>query len=349
MIQCNTPFFAEYQRFYRNYIPSISINRIDTSFNYHSLTPLSTHQYLLTVTNPLFEPICVSLSTPRKTPGKYPCVVTILCPEFDVGANTDDWEEVLREDRDDDKSKSSRGGRGRDRQSSMASGGTVWNSGRNWTTVIIEVIPPNVEGRIGNAARLGPGGPGFITPGPTGRAGTPPPRVGSPLPLPWALSRSPSTPGPLGAASGSWAEGSLGSEADDDGDERDDEDEKIVQVPVFVRVEYEAEVGMEGGDVGDVAGGEGKKEKREHAYWCVLFLGKIGSTMPASGAGTGGGIGSIPGTPGGGMGVAGVGLRDAGVLGVGVGMGVGGGGVAGVMGRMVGSSSKGLAPGNRER
>lgn len=271
--------------------------------------------------------------------------MTILCPEFDVGANTDGWEEVLKEDHEDDKSKSSRGGRGRDRPSPMASGGTVWNSGRNWTTVIIEVIPPNIEGRIGNATRLGLGGPGFITPGPTGRAGTPPPRGGSPLP-PWALGRSPTTPGFLGAASGSWIEGGLGSDADDDSDERDDEDEKIVQVPVFVRVEYEAEVGMEGGDVGDVAGGEGKKEKREHAYWCVLYLGKIGSAVSAAGPGTGAG------TPGGGMGVAGVGLRDAGgvsVLGVGVGMGVGGGGVAGVMGRMVGSSSKGLVPGNRER
>ena len=243
--------------------------------------------------------------------------MTILCPEFDVGANTDDWEEVLKEDREDDKSKSSRGGRGRDRQTPMASGGTVWSSGRNWTTVVIEVIPPNVEGR----------------------AGTPPPRGGSPLPMPWALGRSPTTPGYLGAASGSWVEGSLGSDADDDGDERDDEDEKIVQVPVFVRVEYEAEVGVEGGDVGDVAGGEGKKERREHAYWCVLYLGKIGSAVLAAGSGTGGGIGSIPGTPGGGMGVAGVGLRDAsGVSVLGVGM----------MGRMVGSSSKGLVP-NRER
>ncbi|RPB24145.1 hypothetical protein L211DRAFT_857418 [Terfezia boudieri ATCC MYA-4762] len=173
-----------------NYIPAINISRLDPTTSYHSLPPLSTHQFLLTVTNPLFDPISVSLSTPQKTPGKYPSIVTILCPEFEVGANTDAWDEVLKEDSSGEK-KSRRGRGDRDR-----SDGTVWDSGRNWSTVVIE--------------------------------------------------------------------------------ERDEEDEKVVQVPIFVRIEYEAEVGMDSGDVGDVPGGDGRKEKKEHAYWCVLYLGKIG-------------------------------------------------------------------------
>ena len=48
------------------------------------------------------------------------------------------------------------------------------------------------------------------------------------------------------------------------------EDEDVLEIPVFVRVEYEAEVG---GDEGG-AGKEGT-ERRELAYWCVLGVGRI--------------------------------------------------------------------------
>ncbi|KAF8418810.1 dynactin p62 family-domain-containing protein [Tirmania nivea] len=309
-----------------NYIPAINISRLDPTTSYHSLTPLSTHQFLLTVTNPLFDPISVSLSTPQKTPGKYPSIVTILCPEFEVGANTDAWDEVLKEDSTGEK-KSRRVRGDRDR-----SGGTVWDSGRNWSTVVIEVIPPNTEGRNGNAGRWAGPSSGL-------RGGTPPPqRSGSPFGTPnmgaWALGRSQTSPGfLLGAGIG----GAPGAVDEDEEEERDEEEEKVVQVPIFVRIEYEAEVGMESGDVGDVAGGDGRKEKKEHAYWCVLYLGKIGSGGPAAGmVGSGTGT-SGAGAPAGGMGVLGIGLRDAG--------GSGGLGVGGVMGRVATgiSGSKGSA------
>jgi len=240
--------------------------------------------------------------------------VTILCPEFEVGANTDAWDEVLKEDSTGERK--SRKGRGdRDR-----SGGTVWDSGRNWSTVVIEVIPPNTEGRNGNAGRWAGASSGL-------RGGTPPPpRGGSPFGTPnvgtWALGKSPTSPGFLLGAGIAGAPGAAG---EGDEDERDEEDEKVVQVPIFVRVEYEAEVGMESGDVGDISGGEGRKEKKEHAYWCVLYLGKIGSGGPAAGVGSGSGVQGA-GAPAGGMGVLGVGLRDAG--------GSGGLGVGGVMGRV---------------
>lgn len=204
-----------------NYIPAINISRLDPTTSYHSLPPLSTHQFLLTVTNPLFDPISVSLSTPQKTPGKYPSIVTILCPEFEVGANTDAWDEVLKEDSSGEK-KSRRGRGDRDR-----SDGTVWDSGRNWSTVVIEVIPPNTEGRNGNAGRWAGASSGL-------RGGTPPPpRGGSPFGTPnvatWALGRSPTSPGFL---LGAGIAGTPGAAGEGDEEERDEEDEKVVQVPI---------------------------------------------------------------------------------------------------------------------
>lgn len=257
--------------------------------------------------------------------------MTILCPEFEVGANTDAWDEVLRED---DKGRGSGGGGGskgkRERHGSLAAGGTVWDSGRNWSTVVIEVIPPSTEGRTGNAGRFGPSGGFMATPG------TSPVNKGSPFgtpsvsPMPWAIGARSAT-----GLGGGWMSGDEGDE-----DERDEEDEKIVQVPVFVRVEYEAEVGVD--DAGDPVSGDGKRERKEHAYWCVLYLGKIGTGGPTSGLGA-------PGTPAAG----GVGLRDAGGgvgggLGVGVGVGVGAGSPGGVMSRVAMSSSK-SPTGVRER
>jgi dynactin-4 len=85
------------------------------------------------VTNPLYDLINVTLATPEKTPGKYPATVYILCPEFEVGASTDVWDEALGpEAKPKAKSKGKKTGLT----------ATIWDSGRNWTTVILEIIPP---------------------------------------------------------------------------------------------------------------------------------------------------------------------------------------------------------------
>ena len=52
------------------------------------------------------------------------------------------------------------------------------------------------------------------------------------------------------------------------------EDEDVVEIPVFVRVEWEADVREEGGLGGGKEKGEGR-EKKELAYWCVLGVGRI--------------------------------------------------------------------------
>jgi dynactin-4 len=50
-----------------------------------------------------------------------------------------------------------------------------------------------------------------------------------------------------------------------------EEDEDLLEIPVFVRIEYETDAG---GEEKAVAG-SGGKEKREEAFWCVLGVGRI--------------------------------------------------------------------------
>ncbi|KYK56486.1 dynactin subunit [Drechmeria coniospora] len=106
-----------------------------------ALAPCRPHQYVLTFTNPLFEAIKVTLATPNATPGRFSSRVTILCPQFDVDANTDMWDDALRDD-------------GRDRTTrkgddatpaAAAEAGKIWERGRNWVSIVLEVVPPSLR------------------------------------------------------------------------------------------------------------------------------------------------------------------------------------------------------------
>lgn len=206
-----------------NYIPSITIKPLQPASPTSSslLTPLKPIQFLLTFKNPLFDSVKVTLATPAKTPGRFPTKVTVLCPQFEVGANTDVWDEALR----DNNTRSSLSGEKRRTKAEASEGqhqaeaGKVWERGRNWVSVVVEVVPPSL--RIESSE--------------------------------WLRSE----------------------ELKADGAEvRDGED--AVEIPVFVRVEWEGEVG---GEDGSGLGGGGKekevREKRELAYWCVLGLGRV--------------------------------------------------------------------------
>ena len=206
-----------------NYIPSILIKPLQPPGPSQSslLTPMKPTQFLLTFKNPLFDAVKVNIATPAKTPGRFPSKVTILCPQFEVGANTDVWDEALREG----------GGKGGEREKRrtkaeasegqhQAEAGKVWERGRNWVSVVVEVVP----------ASLRIEGPAFL--------------------------RSEE-------------------QQKDDGPLREDED--VVEIPVFVRVEWETDAAQDEG--AGLAGGGSKekevKEKRELAYWCVLGVGRI--------------------------------------------------------------------------
>ncbi|KAJ5054758.1 uncharacterized protein L3040_001022 [Drepanopeziza brunnea f. sp. 'multigermtubi'] len=199
-----------------NYMPTINIRPLQTT-HATTLTPLRPVQFLLTFKNPLFDRVKITLATPAKTPGRFGTKVTVLCPQFEVGANTDAWEEALREGGN----RNSAGEKRRTKAEAsegqhQAEAGKVWERGRNWTSVVLEVVPASL-------------------------------RLEGP--------KSPKNE----------------EIEDDDGLLREDED--VVEIPVFVRVEYETDAAHEEG------AGLGKdkdaREKRELAYWCVLGVGKV--------------------------------------------------------------------------
>ncbi|KAH6629917.1 dynactin subunit 4 [Chaetomium sp. MPI-SDFR-AT-0129] len=191
------------------------------------LEPLRPAHFVLTFKNPIFETVKITLGAPAHTPGRFSSKVTVLCPEFQIDANTDVWDEALKEglattgggaasgERDPRERRRRRGGTEDGSQSGINPAtqlevGKIWERGRNWVSIVVEVVPPSLS-------TLPSGG------GDTG------------LPL--------------------------------------QEDEDVLEIPLFVRVEWEAEMG--GDEVGSSKEkGEGR-EKRELAYWCVLGLGRI--------------------------------------------------------------------------
>jgi len=187
------------------------------------LQPGKTVQYLLTLTNPLFEPIKVSLATPSTTPGRVQSRVTVLCPSFEIGADGDMWDEALS-------SSAAAGSRSRAGATSKDSGnvedrqpeaGKVWEKGRNWTSVVVEVVP-GFSSQTGFAPR----------------------------------------------ASG---------EADDKsgaGHDRTSEDDNVLEIPLLVRMEWEAEVPAEEGGI-VAPGAKANRESKELAFWSVLGAGRI--------------------------------------------------------------------------
>jgi dynactin-4 len=101
------------------------------------LEPAKPSQWILTLRNHLFDAVQVSLGTPSVTPGRHGHKVTILCPQFEVGANSDVWDDALnsREEKD---GVASPGGGGEQ------IAGKIYERGRNWTSVVVEIVPGSV-------------------------------------------------------------------------------------------------------------------------------------------------------------------------------------------------------------
>ena len=200
-----------------NYIPTMSLKPLQPSpstglplVDLKAMPPLRPSQFLLTLKNPLFDVVKITLATPVQTPGRHSHKVTVLCPDFDIGSNVDQWDEALGDEKSRRSSKflnlskveyaGGDGGR-------VAEAGKVWEKGRNWTTVVVEVVCANV------------------------------------------------------------AEG-----------EDLEEDEDVLEIPIFVRMEWEADLEREGKDEAKSE----KKEKRELAYWTVVGVGRVGKLETAS-------------------------------------------------------------------
>ena len=190
-----------------NYVPSMAvktlINNSTSALNLSALPPSRPIQFLLTVKNQLFDPIKVTLATPAQTQGRFNSRVTILCPQFEIGANTDVWDEALggADNRQMSKLGKIRVDEGGDGKAAEA--GKIWGKGRNWTIVVVELV----------CDKIGDGNGTF------------------------------------------------------------EEDDDVLEIPIFVRIEYEADA--TGDELGIGLGDREKKEKRELAYWLVLGVGKI--------------------------------------------------------------------------
>lgn len=237
-----------------NYIPTITFAPLQPSsspsaahlplIDLQNLPVLRASQYLLTLKNPLFESVKITLATPSHTPGRHQHKVTILCPDFSIGPNVDQWEEALGDGKNRRSSKLVTAGGGMPKAEFAAGGdggkvaeaGKVWDKGRNWTSVVVEVVcAAVVDVKVSNKV------------------------------------------------------GGVHEKEDKDEDEVEDEeeDDDVLEIPVFVRMEWEGEVAAD-----DKEGkGEGK-EKRELAFWNVIGVGKVGRLGAAVGgmdAASGGG------------------------------------------------------------
>ncbi|KAI1354618.1 dynactin p62 family-domain-containing protein [Xylaria sp. FL0043] len=199
-----------------NSIPSISIKPLNPPPGSGLLKPLQPAQFLLTFKNALFDDVKVTLATPATTPGRFESRVTVLCPEFSIDANPDNdiyLDDVLK---DGDKERQRQRG---DEGIHQAEAGKIWDRGRNWVTIVVEVVPASL--RI-----------------------EPPP----------ALLRKEGDPEP------------------DLSPLREDED--ILEIPMFVRLEWESEASHD--QVGAaISKDKDAKEKRELAYWCAIGIGRI--------------------------------------------------------------------------
>ncbi|KAI4142513.1 MAG: hypothetical protein LQ340_007320 [Diploschistes diacapsis] len=189
-----------------SYVPSISLKPLSTAnasaFEFTAMPPSRPLQLLLCLKNPMFDPVKVTLATPAQTPGRFGSRVTILCPQFEIGANTDVWDEALGEGKRSSRVMLKGGRLEENNETKVAEAGKTWEKGRNWTTVVLEVVCAKIE-----------------------------------------------CP-----------------------DEELEEDEDVLEIPLFVRLEYEADAS---GDAGGSATGKEKREKRELAYWAVLGVGRI--------------------------------------------------------------------------
>lgn len=145
-----------------SYIPTVSVEPIPGTAAAHRtgpsailggdvvLDPRRPTQWILKLRNPLFDSVKVSIATPAVTPGKHGHRVTILCPQFGIGANSDVWDEALDSRRDLNAAMSatsiSAGAAGGSKSPDGAGGGAaeagkVYEKGRNWTSVVLEVVP----------------------------------------------------------------------------------------------------------------------------------------------------------------------------------------------------------------
>lgn len=241
------------------------------------LLPHRTAQFLLTVKNPLFERVRITLATPPTVPGRHAHRVTLLCPGFEVGAAgeglQDVWADALADPSTKSRSRESTGARGRESLSGSGSGdatgmaeaGKVYERGRNSVGVVIEIVPaPLREPNYPASEDV------FLdAKSQAGRSEA-------------GRSEARSFSSALGHFESTGVEGDFHGDASDEDDDAIKEDEDILEIPVRVRVEWEADalddVTAGVAEKKEVAG-DGERVRRELSYWVVLGVGRVARDM----------------------------------------------------------------------
>ncbi|TKA62613.1 hypothetical protein B0A55_11253 [Friedmanniomyces simplex] len=212
--------------------PAFCLHAADLQQRQPDLQPHIPQQYVLTIRNPILEPIKITLATPTITPGRVASRVTILCPSFTVGPAGDVWDEALSASTTSNSTMNPGNG---GRQAAMASltgrnaeesldrqpeAGKVWERTRNSTGVVLEIVPGPLR---------------------------PPPGI-------------------------------VPKSAKEMQDEELEEGDEVLEVPVYVRAEWEVSEDNDDAGIrkGVSRGGEAGKVKKELAFWCVLGVGRIG-------------------------------------------------------------------------
>lgn len=239
------------------------------------LVPGGASQHTITFQNPRFDPLSIRLAAPTHVPGPPSFSLTILCPQFEVGANADLWDEALLEPGGVARGVGGVGtgargvmgeGKGERRRTAEEKGdgqrsdvGSVWERGRNWTSVVFEVVPD---------AKPPPPPPAPIPqPAPSTSTSTP---AAAGLPTAEATAETPKKPPLLPPRPTSGGGGMKG----------------VLEVPVFVKMAWKGETaagterGGAGAGTGGREGGQGGKEEEEEErtveFWCAIPLGTVG-------------------------------------------------------------------------
>jgi dynactin 4 len=105
------------------------------------LQPGKATQFVLTLKNPQFENMKVSLGCPALTPGKHAHKVTVLCPQFEIGKSGDVWDDALASGGNHPLNQSIMGSGARGGGGGEQIAGRLYDQGRNWASVVIEVLP----------------------------------------------------------------------------------------------------------------------------------------------------------------------------------------------------------------
>lgn len=227
--------------------PGLPSSPTTTAPNLDSLPPLKPVQLLLTLKNHMFDPVRVTLATPSVTPGRVATKVTILCPQLDIGANSDVWDEALQGSAPGEQ-RSSRSGALSAGYEKVAEAGKVWDKGRNWTTVVIEVVPGVLPG-------------GGKSSSATTKQNNPDSDDDN---------DDSDSDDDTNVANLDWSGQSKDQNSNANAQLQPDED--VLEIPIFVRMEWDSENQIEQ----SVGKGQGSDTvKRELAYWMVLGVGRI--------------------------------------------------------------------------